>query len=165
MRADIDVMHADRSARPMPRRQAMNKLLQICAAVLVGAALTAGAVPPAEAHKGGDRKEWKHERHEWRGDWRGDRHDWRFRDRGRDDRWEWRHRDHWRGDRHDWRYRNDWRPGGWHRGHWHRGWVGHRHGWWWVVNDRYYHYPTPVYPYPYARPSLILSLPDIVVPF
>lgn len=49
----------------------------------------------------------------------------------------------------------DWRWGGhgidvdrWHGGHWLHGEHLGRLGWWWVVGESWYFYPTPVYPHP-----------------
>ena len=39
-------------------------------------------------------------------------------------------------------------PGHWRGGHWHHGFHGGRLGWWWVVGDGWYYYPSATYPYP-----------------
>jgi hypothetical protein len=36
----------------------------------------------------------------------------------------------------------------WHGGHWFHGEHLGRLGWWWVVDDGWYGYPAPIYPYP-----------------
>ena len=42
----------------------------------------------------------------------------------------------------------------WQRGNWHRAWHrGHR-GWWWIVDDVWFFYPAPIYPYPLYIGSL-----------
>jgi hypothetical protein len=43
----------------------------------------------------------------------------------------------------------------WRGGHWWHGRHDGRPGWWWVVGNAWYFYPTPVYPYPdpYQPPS------------
>jgi hypothetical protein len=65
----------------------------------------------------------------------------------------------WRGDiarfhEHDW--------GIWRGGHWLHQVHGGRTGWWWVVGDAWYFYPSPVYPYPSPwepPPAAIVSPP------
>ena len=44
----------------------------------------------------------------------------------------------------------------WHGGRWFHGEHLGRFGWWWIVNDGWYGYPVPVYPYPdpYVPPSV-----------
>jgi len=39
-------------------------------------------------------------------------------------------------------------PGRWRAGHWHHGFHDGQLGWWWVVGDGWYYYPSAVYPYP-----------------
>lgn len=65
---------------------------------------------------------------------------------------------HWGGNiarfhEHDW---NIWRSGHWNQ-------VRHngRFGWWWVVGNRWYSYPVPVYPYPnpWEPPTVALANP------
>lgn len=68
----------------------------------------------------------------------------------------------WHGDIHRF-HRYDfprWRDGYWHHGH-HHG----RFGWWWVVADAWYFYPTPIYPYPdpYVPPVVVIE-PDAAPP-
>jgi len=36
----------------------------------------------------------------------------------------------------------------WHAGHWNHGWHHDHFGWWWIVDDLWYPYAAPVYPYP-----------------
>jgi hypothetical protein len=36
----------------------------------------------------------------------------------------------------------------WHDGHWHNSWHDGRLGWWWQVDDVWYWYDRPVYPFP-----------------
>lgn len=45
--------------------------------------------------------------------------------------------------------RDHWRHGGWHHT-WHHG----HYGWWWYVDDLWFFYPAPIYPYPtYVGPN------------
>lgn len=68
------------------------------------------------------------------GDWHGDHDIHRFHD-------------------HDFDY---WRAGNWFHG-FHHG----RHGWWWIVDGRWYFYTAPIYPYPnpYVPPAIIVEQP------
>jgi hypothetical protein len=36
----------------------------------------------------------------------------------------------------------------WEGGNWHNDWHDGRFGWWWQVDDGWYWYPEPVYPFP-----------------
>jgi hypothetical protein len=42
--------------------------------------------------------------------------------------------------------------GGWAGGEWRHTWHGGRFGWWWWVDNDWYLYPEPVYPYPPPDP-------------
>jgi len=44
----------------------------------------------------------------------------------------------------------------WEGGHWRHDWhLGH-YGWWWIADNDWYLYPTPIYPYPtYVSPALV----------
>lgn len=63
---------------------------------------------------------------------------------------------------HRYRFEHGARPG-WHQGRWQRGWAHGQYGWWWVVGERWYLYPAPVYPYPYGRPTVIIQIPPVVI--
>jgi hypothetical protein len=41
---------------------------------------------------------------------------------------------------------------GWRSGSWYYGFRGGNAGWWWGVNNTWYSYSAPVYPYPVAAP-------------
>ena len=43
----------------------------------------------------------------------------------------------------------------WRSGRWVHGWHGPRHGWWWTVDNSWYLYPRPSYPYPAYGPPVI----------
>ncbi len=49
----------------------------------------------------------------------------------------------------------------WRRGHWIHDHHAGRFGWWWVVGNDWYLYPTPVYPYPdpYIPPTVSAQPP------
>jgi hypothetical protein len=38
--------------------------------------------------------------------------------------------------------------GQWRGGQWRHDWHNGRYGWWWALNNAWYFYPSPVYPYP-----------------
>lgn len=45
----------------------------------------------------------------------------------------------------------------WRAGHWFHGDHLGRGGWWWVVDETWYFYPAPIYPYPdpYVPPGMV----------
>lgn len=43
---------------------------------------------------------------------------------------------------------------GWRSGSWYYGFRGGNAGWWWGVNNTFYSYSAPVYPYPVAAPVM-----------
>lgn len=36
----------------------------------------------------------------------------------------------------------------WHHGSWRHAWHNGHYGWWWFVDDSWFFYPEPIYPYP-----------------
>ncbi len=49
--------------------------------------------------------------------------------------------------------------GRWHGGHWFHGPYNGRVGWWWVVDDSWFFYPAPVYPYPDPYVPPVVAVP------
>jgi hypothetical protein len=44
------------------------------------------------------------------------------------------------------------------------GWHGGRFGWWWTVENGWYFYPEPVYPFPtYVPPPVVVAEPPAVM--
>ncbi len=53
----------------------------------------------------------------------------------------------------------------WRGGRWFNGFHDGRSGWWWIVDDGWYFYPTPVYPYPDPyTPPMVVTTPVPVAP-
>ena len=50
----------------------------------------------------------------------------------------------------------------WRRGHWQNGPHDGRLGWWWIIGDSWYYYPSPVYPVPnpYEPPPVEFAAPS-----
>jgi len=53
----------------------------------------------------------------------------------------------------------------WRGGRWFNGFHEGRNGWWWTVDDSWYFYPAPVYPYPdpYTPPTIAVAPGTAVV--
>jgi hypothetical protein len=46
----------------------------------------------------------------------------------------------------------------WRGGEWRHTWHDGRFGWWWYLDDGWFYYPEPIYPYPtYVGPPLIVE--------
>jgi hypothetical protein len=45
----------------------------------------------------------------------------------------------------------------WRGGHWHNDWHSGRFGWWYEVDDVWYAYPAPVFPYPLAVAPIVVE--------
>lgn len=46
----------------------------------------------------------------------------------------------------------------WSGGRWVNDWHDGRFAWWWVVDDFWYFYPAPIYPYPtYVPPAIVVQ--------
>ena len=47
----------------------------------------------------------------------------------------------------------------WRGGEWRHTWHGGRFGWWWTVDDDWFWYPEPVYPFPAEGPPAFAAEP------
>lgn len=45
----------------------------------------------------------------------------------------------------------------WRTGHWHSSWHSGRFGWWYEVDDVWYAYPAPVFPYPLQVAPIVVE--------
>jgi len=53
----------------------------------------------------------------------------------------------------------------WQGGRWFHGWRAGQLGWWWGVNDGWYYYSQPVYPYPVVAPTVVAPIEQAPVSY